>query len=195
MDAQSSLGLLNRVRRPYHCRVDRPQNRWPGLRFPNQHFTELPMSTSQFMQHLTRRRWLTGVLSVTLLAGVLFAADEVLKPGTDKPKDAVVLFDGSNTDAWDPGDWSIKDGAMVSDKHDIATKQKFKDYQLHLEFNEPDLGPEFKGQDRGNSGVYQQGRYELQVLDSYKNETYADGACAAVYGIKAPSKNMAKPPG
>ena len=84
---------------------------------------------------------------------------------------------------------------MTSEKSDSATKAKFTDYKLHLEFNEPILGPEFKGQDRGNSGVYQQGRYELQVLDSYNNETYADGACGAVYGVKAPAKNMAKPPG
>ena len=84
---------------------------------------------------------------------------------------------------------------MVTASHDVATKQKFKDFQLHLEFYEPVLGPEFKGQDRGNSGVYLQGRYELQVLDSYHNETYANGACGSIYGIKAPLTNAAKPPG
>ena len=123
------------------------------------------------------RRTLAGVLAITVLGGLARAADDVLKPGAEKPKDAVVLFDGTDASQWDSNDWPIKDGAMVSDKHDITTKEKFKDYQLHLEFNEPKLGAEFKGQDRGNSGVYQQGRYEVQVLDSYNNETYPDGAC------------------
>ena len=136
-----------------------------------------------------------GLLAVAGISGLAIAAEDVLKPGAEKPKDAVVLFDGKDTSQWEPGDWQIEDGAMVSKDHDIKTKEKFGDYQLHLEFNEPKLGPEFKGQDRGNSGVYQQDRYELQVLDSYHNDTYANGACAAVYGVKAPLKNMAKPPG
>ncbi len=136
-----------------------------------------------------------GSLALVLFGGRAWAADDVLKPGAEKPKDALVLFEGTDTSKWDSNDWPIKEGAMVSDKHDLTTKDKFKDYQLHLEFNEPKLGPEFKGQDRGNSGVYQQGRYELQVLDSFNNETYPDGSCAAVYGVKAPSKNAAKPPG
>jgi len=141
------------------------------------------------------RRAIAVAVAIATLGGVLRAADDVLKPGAEKPKDALVLFDGADVSHWDSTDWPIEDGAMVSKKHDISTKDKFTDYQLHLEFNEPMLGPEFKSQDRGNSGVYQQGRYELQVLDSYHNETYPDGACAAIYGIKAPLKNAAKPPG
>ena len=137
---------------------------------------------------------LLGIASLGI-SGLAIAADAILKPGTEKPADAVVLFDGKDTSQWDSNDWPVEDGVMTSAKHDISSKEKFTDYQLHLEFNEPSLGPEFKGQDRGNSGVYQQGRYELQVLDSYNNETYANGACAAVYGIKAPLKNVAKPPG
>ncbi|HEY2589360.1 MAG TPA: DUF1080 domain-containing protein [Tepidisphaeraceae bacterium] len=151
---------------------------------------------------ITRRGALRlGMAGALALAatGIAFAADEVLKPNSERPADAVVLFDGKDTSQWEPAGgktmWEVGDGAIVSDANDIQTKQKFKDYQLHLEFNEPVLGPEFKGQDRGNSGVYQQGRYELQVLDSYHNDTYANGACAAVYGIKAPAKNAAKPPG
>jgi hypothetical protein len=146
------------------------------------------------------RRKLTGglfVLSLIAMAALLRADDDanVLKPGTEKPGNAIVLFDGTDTSQWDSNDWPVEDGAMVSAKHDISSKEKFRDYQLHVEFNEPSLGPEFKGQDRGNSGVYQQGRYELQVLDSYNNDTYANGACGAIYGVKAPLKNMAKPPG
>ncbi|HWE92972.1 MAG TPA: DUF1080 domain-containing protein [Tepidisphaeraceae bacterium] len=138
---------------------------------------------------------LAGMAVAAAMGGAAWAADAILKPGAEKPKDAVVLFDGKDTSHWEQNLWGVKDGVMVSEKGDTATKDKFKDYQLHLEFNEPKLGPEHKGQDRGNSGVYQQGRYELQVLDSYNNETYADGACGAIYGVKAPSKNMAKPPG
>ena len=148
--------------------------------------------------HLTRRSVLrtslTGVVALGLGA-FAFAADAILKPGTEKPADAVVLFDGKDTSQWDSNDWTIEDGAMVSQKHDISTKEKFKDYQLHLEFNEPTLGPEFKSQNRGNSGVYQQGRYEIQVLDSYNNPTDKKGEGAAVYGIASPLKNAAKPPG
>jgi hypothetical protein len=139
------------------------------------------------------------------LSAMALAADnpsntntEILKPGTQRPADAVVLFDGKDASKWEPVGktmWPVEDGVLVDTDNDIQTKDKFKDFQLHLEFNEPKLGPEFKGQDRGNSGVYLQGRYELQVLDSYHNETYADGACAAIYGIKPPLKNAAKPPG
>ena len=141
-------------------------------------------------------RALLALISVVGSAGLSAHAQDkdVLKPGTNKPADAVVLFDGKDTSHWDP-QWSVTDGAMVSEKQDIDSKEKFTDYKLHIEFNEPQLGPEFKSQDRGNSGVYQQGRYEIQVLDSYHNDTYAKGGCAAVYGVADPLKNMAKPPG
>jgi hypothetical protein len=153
-----------------------------------------------FGTHLSRRALrgsLVGALALAL-GGIAFAADEILKPGTAKPTDAVVLFDGTDTSHWEPiGNkmWEVEDGVLVDDANDIQTKDKFKDYQLHLEFNEPVLGPEFKSQDRGNSGVYQQGRYEIQVLDSFNNPTYPKGGCASVYGIADPLKNVAKPPG
>src|SRR5207302_1487643 len=73
------------------------------------------------------------------------------------------------------------------------TVEKFGDFQLHAEFWIP-LMAKSKGQSRGNSGVYLQGRYEIQVLDSYHNDTYPDGACGALYKIIAPSKNASKPP-
>jgi len=146
------------------------------------------------------RLWL-GLIAVAATGGLAVAADSVLKPGTEKPADAVVLFDGKDASQWtvfnskDPANWPVEDGALVSAKNDIASKARFKDFQLHVEFNEPKLGPEFKGQDRGNSGVYLQGRYELQVLDSFHNDTYANGACGAIYLVKAPLVNAAKPPG
>jgi len=119
-----------------------------------------------------------------------------------RPENALGLFDGKDESQWvvwgqpgEAGDWPVQDGTMVTAHHDIATKEKFKDFQLHVEFNEPELPPDKTGQDRGNSGVYLQGRYEIQVLDSFHNETYPDGACAAVYGVSAPLVNAAKPPG
>jgi hypothetical protein len=142
----------------------------------------------------------SAFLTVAGLVGFTMGADNILKPG-DAPAHSTSLFDGGNESSWvvfgskDPADWPIEKEVMVSAKHDIATKAKFKDFQLHVEFNEPSLGPEFKDQDRGNSGVYLQGRYELQVLDSYNNETDPKGVCGAIYGVKAPLKNMAKKPG
>jgi hypothetical protein len=137
-----------------------------------------------------------ALISVVGLTGLSAHADDkdILKPGTDKPAEAIVLFDGKDTSHWQP-QWPVVDGAMVAEKQDISTRDAFTDYKLHIEFNEPTLGPEFKSQDRGNSGVYQQGRYEIQVLDSYHNDTYAKGGCASVYGVADPLKNMAKPPG
>jgi hypothetical protein len=135
------------------------------------------------------------------LSTVSFAGDDkALKPGQE-PNRSKQLFEGSDLSQWvihgtkDQADWPLQEGAMVSAKHDIESSAKFKSFVLHIEFNEPKLGPESKGQDRGNSGIYLQGRYELQVLDSYNNETYPNGACGAIYGVKAPAKNMAKPPG
>jgi len=139
------------------------------------------------------RMTISFVAAMALGASATRGADDVLKPGAERPANAVVLFDGTDTSHWKP-EWPVKDGAMVSEKADSVSNEKFTDYKLHVEFNEPKLGPEFKGENRGNSGVYQQGRYEIQVLDSYEGKIYP-GACGAVYGVAAPLKNAAKPPG
>jgi len=76
----------------------------------------------------------------------------------------------------------------------IFTKQAFGDCQLHVEFMEPSPA-KGEGQDRGNSGVFLMGLYEIQVLDSYQNKTYADGQAAAVYGQYPPLVNASRPPG
>ncbi len=151
-----------------------------------------------------------AALNVVLLIPLAALAQEnrtnpgsILKPGTQKPANAIVLFDGSNTDQWtssdgkSPAKWKIDETekAMTAGGGDIVTKPKFGAYQLHLEWKEPMPKPEQKGQDRGNSGVYQQERYELQVLDSYENDTYANGACGAISGQTPPAKNVCKPPG
>jgi Domain of Unknown Function (DUF1080) len=111
------------------------------------------------------------------------------------PKGAIVLFDGKDLSGWttrsgQPAGWKVQDGyvEIVSGKGDIMTREKFgPDFKLHVEFWLP-LMPEAKGQARANSGVYLQGRYEVQVLDSYHNDTYANGSVGALYGLIAPDK-------
>lgn len=129
----------------------------------------------------------------------------VVKPGATfshlapPPADAVVLFDGTDLSKWvgekgEAAPWKVVDGHAEATKGRIRTKDGFGDFQLHLEFATPAkvVG---HGQGRGNNGVLMLGRYEVQILDSYENETYADGMCAALYGQKPPLVNAAKPPG
>ena len=116
------------------------------------------------------------------------------------PADAVVLFDGRNLDAWQgedgkPAGWKVKDGYFeVSGGGGIRTREEFGDLQLHLEWATPEV---VKGdsQGRGNSGVFFMGRYELQVLDSFRNRSYPDGQAAALYGQWPPLVNASRGPG
>jgi hypothetical protein len=119
------------------------------------------------------------------------------------PSDAVVLFDGHNLDAWRSADsssrparWKVENGYMevVGGTGNIATARGFGDVQLHIEWATP-TPPKGEGQERGNSGVFLMGRYEIQVLDSYQNPTYADGTAAAIYGQYPPLVNASRPPG
>ena len=124
--------------------------------------------------------------------------DETPKP---PPKGAEVLFDGKDLAGWTtlgnkPAEWKVENGYMevVPGKGDIRTKETFgPDFELHVEFWLP-LMPSAKSQARANSGVFLQGRYEIQVLDSYRNDTYPKGECGALYGIIGTSKNANKPP-
>lgn len=127
----------------------------------------------------------------------------VVQPGpggfTQPPADAEVLFDGTHLSKWRSGDkpahWQIQDGYMeVRRGGGIQTVQSFTDFQLHLEWASP---KEVQGQSqgRGNSGVFLQGRYELQILDSFRNPTYPDGQAAALYGQYPPDVNACRPPG
>ncbi len=106
------------------------------------------------------------------------------KPGPG----AIVLFDGSSADAWQGG--KIESGLLAN--NDIATKQSFTDYTLHIEFQTP-YKPYARGQARGNSGVYHQGRYETQVLDSFGLDGKMDET-GGLYSIAAPKLNMCLPP-
>jgi Domain of Unknown Function (DUF1080) len=110
------------------------------------------------------------------------------------PSDATVLFGGENMDAWDGvKNWVFQDGyAQVGST--VRSKQKFGDCQLHLEFATPEK-VEGKGQGRGNSGIYFMGRYEVQILDSWENQTYFDGQCAAIYKQRPPLVNACRKPG
>jgi hypothetical protein len=117
----------------------------------------------------------------------------------DAPSDAIVLFNGTDFSRWRAGKggeptWKIENGYMETTKDVIWTKDEFGDFQMHLEFATPS---EVKGsgQGRGNNGVNIFGRYEIQVLDSYKNETYADGGASAIYGQQPPRVNASRPPG
>jgi Domain of Unknown Function (DUF1080) len=115
------------------------------------------------------------------------------------PSDAVVLFDGSNLDAFRGNNgaarWTVADGAMtVNGTGDIQTAAEFGDCQLHIEWASP-AEVKSESQGRGNSGVFFFGRYEVQVLDSYDNPTYADGQAAALYGQKPPLVNACRKPG
>ena len=116
------------------------------------------------------------------------------------PSDAVVLFDGKDLSQWrdkrtgGPAPWTAEDGVAVSAKDDIQTTNQFGDIQLHLEFREP-TPAKGNGQERGNSGVFLMGKYEIQVLDCYHNKTYADGAMAGIYGQHPPLANACRPPG
>jgi hypothetical protein len=113
----------------------------------------------------------------------------------------VVLFNGKDLSNWEsekggPADWKVEKGyfATVPGKGDIRTKQAFGDCQLHVEWATPNP-PHGEDQDRGNSGVYLQSNYEIQVLDSYQSKTYPDGQASALYGQYAPLVNACRPPG
>jgi Domain of Unknown Function (DUF1080) len=117
------------------------------------------------------------------------------------PSDAVVLFDGKSLDKWEsgkggPAKWNVANGyfEVVKGTGEIQTKQGFGDCQLHVEWAAPSPAVG-EGQDRGNSGVFLMGFYEIQVLDSYNNRTYADGQASAVYGQSPPLVNASRAPG
>jgi hypothetical protein len=123
------------------------------------------------------------------------------KPG-QAPSDATVLLNGKDLSNWQaekgggPAQWTVADGyiEVKPDTGSISTKQAFGDCQLHVEFAEP-VPAQGESQERGNSGIFPMGLYEIQVLDSYNNRTYADGQASAVYGQYPPLVNAALPPG
>jgi hypothetical protein len=157
-------------------------------------------------------------LILVLLAGAVIAAVPVIKwktgdrsrpapvkvtPGNadSAPSDAIVLFDGKDLSAWKhsngkPASWRVRDGYFETapGSGDIITTRPFGDCQLHVEWASPNP-PEGSDQEPGNSGVYLMSLYEIQVLDSFRNQTYPDGQAAAVYCQYPPLVNASRAPG
>ncbi|MDH4090132.1 MAG: DUF1080 domain-containing protein [Cyclobacteriaceae bacterium] len=131
----------------------------------------------------------------------------IITPGNNPgnaPSDALVLFDGANLDQWvsvidgSAPKWTIKDGVftVAPGTKDIVTKKEFNDFQLHVEWRSPaEVKADKTGQDRGNSGIFLHGQYEVQVLDSYDNKTYVNGQAGAIYKQHIPLVNASKKPG
>lgn len=128
----------------------------------------------------------------------------VVTPGempANAPSDAIVLFDGTNLNEWTNGkgeaaEWIVADGCVTVKKGTgtIKTKRQFEDYQLHIEWRAPaEVVGESQG--RGNSGIFMQGIYEVQVLDNYNNRTYRNGQAGSVYKQHPPLVNACKAPG
>lgn len=171
------------------------------------------------MRSVAGRTW-ACVVMIALSAGVAVMAQQqwpvhdmerpvpaVVETGTmsapaPRPSDAIALFDGKDLSLWQavkgggPAKWKIENGyvEVVKGTGDIVTTRGFGDCQLHVEWMAP--APAVgQGQDRGNSGVFFMGMYEVQVLDSYKSRTYADGQAAALYGQHPPLVNASRAPG
>ena len=133
---------------------------------------------------------------------------KIVTPGTTTnnailtpPSDAIVLFDGTDLSQWradrrDVAGWTVHDGVMTVNKRagDIITKQSFGDFQLHIEWLVPE-NITGSSQARGNSGVFLQDKYEIQILDTYENETYVNGASGSVYKQSPPLNNPIRKPG
>lgn len=154
---------------------------------------------------------LKSLFGLALVAGAFLATytaeadvkQTTVKPtiGLKPPRRAILLFDGKDSSKWiqrgtnAPCQWDVTDGCLVvkTGTPDLMTKQEFGDYRLHVEFWLP-LMADQQSQGRANSGVYNQGHYEVQVLDSYQNPTYKFGGCGALYGQKDPDVDAIIPP-
>lgn len=129
----------------------------------------------------------------------------IIQPGvknSDAPSDAIVLFNGTDINQeWadkqgNPSKWIITEGALISIRGagDIKTKRLFSNFQLHIEWRTPsEITGESQG--RGNSGIFLQERYEIQVLDNYNNRTYRHGQAGGIYKQFAPLVNVCRKPG
>ena len=153
------------------------------------------------------------ITQVSLIAQKDPATTEIWKPevkvvtagktNTDAPSDAVILFNGTTANGWqhvigDEAKWTVADNTLTvkPGTGDIQTKQKFGDCQLHIEWR-IDKNVMGEGQDRGNSGIFLMGRYEVQVLDNYNNinKTYVNGQAGSLYKQSPPLVNVCKAPG
>lgn len=178
-----------------------------------------------FNRSIMSQNKITGAfltLAVILCAGIAWAQQpqkknpesteiwepqpRIVVPGNqygEAPSDAIILFDGKDLNQWEsmdggPAKWTVSDGAMtvVRGAKDIRTKQEFGDFQLHIEWRTPAVtNANQVGQNRGNSGIFLQDRYELQVLDNFENKTYSNGQTGSIYKQHIPLVNAARKPG
>jgi hypothetical protein len=132
------------------------------------------------------------------LTGITWPEPPIVTPGetaADPPSDAIVLFDGKDLKEWENGEnWKVADGVATVGRGEIRTQKAFGDCHLHIEWSAP-VPATGSSQGRGNSGVFMMDTYEIQVLDSYQNETYFDGQAGAIYKQTPPMANAMRPPG
>jgi hypothetical protein len=164
------------------------------------------------------RTYISSLLAILFIAQTMSAQDagpkltevwhpapRVVTPGNtaaDAPSDAIVLFDGKDFSKWESSEknkevkWALGKNRMTVVKNGggIQTKSGFGDCQLHIEWRTPD-SVKGEGQGRGNSGIFFMSRYELQVLDSYKNTTYSNGQAGSIYKQHMPLVNASRGPG
>jgi Domain of Unknown Function (DUF1080) len=163
-----------------------------------------------------------GYTDTPMLPGLPYRVHDINRPhprevtpgaqAGQPPSDAIVLFDGKDLSHWTKGrthltgtepfhgtekpEWKLENGyvEVVPGKGDIASRETFGDCQVHVEWAPP-ADAAGSSQGRGNSGVFMQARYEIEILDSYKNPTYADGEAGAIYGQWPPLVNPSRKPG
>jgi hypothetical protein len=165
-------------------------------------FLSLTLAVSSFAQQRPSQDSMVKAAAKTEIWEPIPALVTPGKTSSDAPSDAIVLYSGKDLSQWEkekggaPG-WKIdKDGALtvVKGSGNIATKQKFGDCQLHIEWREP-AAIAGSSQSRGNSGIFFMGQYELQVLDSYNNPTYVNGQAGSIYKQHIPLVNASRKPG
>ena len=146
---------------------------------------------------LPSRAYCLLVITLLVCAGIS-NAEPLFKGSESRPSDAIILFDGKDLSEWalvgsdKPPEWKVQDGYVEVTNGNIRTKRQLTDCQLHVEFWLP-LMPDASGQGRANSGIFLQGSYEIQVLDSYGLKSQL-GDCGAIYGIAVPLVNACRPP-
>ena len=134
---------------------------------------------------------------VEYIAPIVWPQPPIIQPGTagGPPSDAIVLFDGKDMSAFKDGeDWKVEDGCAIAARHDIDTKQAFGDCQVHVEWA-PRRRSKAAARDAATAASFMMGLYEIQILDSYDNDTYYDGQAASVYKQHPPMVNACRKPG
>ncbi len=193
---------------PQNFRHPEPMRIWPGFE-QEVFFNWAPVQAGDFEMkpgedHVFRYRQYVheGKIDIERTEQVWndYAHPPKVKVEAVRPSNAIMLFDGTDFAHWTTGTdkdigWRLVDGTTesVPKSGSIMTKQSFGDFKLHIEFKTPQMPPNVKGQGRGNSGVYLQRRYEVQILDSYGLEP-KNNACGSLYRFKAPDKNVCRMP-